>query len=150
MKPTANTEESLLLENQICFPLYAAGNALVRAYRPFLDPLDITYSQYLVMLVLWQHSSVTVKELGQQLRLDSGTLTPVLKRLEGKGLVLRKRSEHDERARVISLTTQGQSLKKQAINIPSDLACKTGFSAAKGKQLKLLCEQLLEILDSAE
>jgi DNA-binding MarR family transcriptional regulator len=150
MKPTMSTEESLLLENQIFFPLYAAGNALVRAYRPFLDPLKITYSQYLVMLVLWQHSSMTVKELGQQLRLDSGTLTPLLKRLEGKGLVLRKRAEHDERARVISLTKQGQSLKKQATNIPSNLACKTGLSAAKGQQLKSLCEQLLEVLDSAE
>ena len=147
MKPTIDTEETLLLENQICFPLYGAANALVRAYRPFLDELNITYSQYLVMLVLWQYSSMTVKELGQKLRLDSGTLTPLLKRLEGKGLVLRKRGEHDERARVISLTTQGQSLKKQAINIPNDLACQTGFSAAKAQQLKLLCEQLLEILD---
>jgi DNA-binding MarR family transcriptional regulator len=142
MKSAIENSNALLLENQICFPLYSAANALIRAYKPFLDQLDLTYSQYLVMLVLWQHSAVTVKELGRQLGLDSGTLTPLLKRLESKGLVLRKRSTKDERARIISLTRQGKSLEQQAANIPSDLFCKTGLTPAQAKQLKVLCQQL--------
>ena len=148
MKSATENSNALLLENQICFPLYSAANALIRAYKPFLDQLDLTYSQYLVMLVLWQHSAVTVKELGQQLGLDSGTLTPLLKRLESKGLVLRKRSTKDERARIISLTRQGKSLEQQAANIPRDLFCKTGLSPAQAKQLKALCQQLQAVLDN--
>ena len=104
---------ALTLENQVCFPLYSAANALVRAYRPFLEPLDLTYLQYMVLMVLWQDSPVTVKELGHQLRLDSGTLTPLLKRLEGKGLVQRRRSSEDERARLISLTEAGTALRRK-------------------------------------
>ena len=148
MKSATENSNALLLENQICFPLYSAANALIRAYKPFLDQLDITYSQYLVMLVLWQHRAVTVKELGQQLGLDSGTLTPLLKRLESKGLVLRKRSTKDERARIISLTRQGKSLEQKAANIPRDLFCKTGLSPAQAKQLKALCQQLQAVLDN--
>ena len=148
MKSATENSTALLLENQICFPLYSAANAMVRAYKPFLDQLDITYSQYLVMLVLWQHRAVTVKELGQQLGLDSGTLTPLLKRLESKGLVLRKRSTKDERARIISLTQEGKSLEQQAANIPRDLFCKTGLSPAQAKQLKALCQQLQAVLDN--
>jgi DNA-binding MarR family transcriptional regulator len=148
MKSATENSNALLLENQICFPLYSAANALIRAYKPFLDQLDLTYSQYLVMLVLWQHRAVTVKELGQQLGLDSGTLTPLLKRLESKGLVLRKRSTKDERARIISLARQGKSLEQQAANIPRDLFCKTGLSPAQAKQLKALCQQLQAVLDN--
>jgi len=148
MKSAIENSNALLLENQICFPLYSAANALIRAYKPFLDQLDLTYSQYLVMLVLWQHSAVTVKELGRQLGLDSGTLTPLLKRLESKGLVLRKRSTKDERARIISLTRQGKSLEQQAANIPGDLFCKTGLTPAQAKQLKVLCQQLQATLDN--
>ena len=148
MKSATENSNALLLENQICFPLYSAANALIIAYKPFLDQLDSTSSQYLVMLVLWQHRAVTVKELGQQLGLDSGTLTPLLKRLESKGLVLRKRSTKDERARIISLTRQGKSLEQQAANIPRDLFCKTGLSPAQAKQLKALCQQLQAVLDN--
>ncbi|MDG2681368.1 MarR family transcriptional regulator, partial [Vibrio parahaemolyticus] len=86
---TLNAEEKLLLENQVCFPLYSAANAVIRAYRPLLDALDLTYSQYLVMMVLWEKDGTSVKELGSQLHLDSGTLTPLLKRLEAKGFVSR-------------------------------------------------------------
>ena len=148
MKTATENSDALRLENQICFPLYSAANALVRAYRPFLDQLNITYPQYLVMLVLWQHPAVTVKELGQQLGLDSGTLTPLLKRLENKGVILRKRSDKDERARIISLTKQGKSMEQQAVNIPRDLFCKTGLSSIQAKQLKTLCEQLLAVLQT--
>lgn len=101
----------LLLDNQLCFALYSASNAIVRAYRPLLEQLDLTYPQYLVMLVLWQQDGVSVKQLGEQLFLDSGTLTPLLKRLDVKGLVRRERSEQDERIRVLTLTEQGKALK---------------------------------------
>jgi DNA-binding MarR family transcriptional regulator len=104
MSPASKNPPQLLLENQICFPLYSAANALVRAYRPLLEDLDLTYLQYVVLMVLWEDSSLNVKELGERLGLDSGTLTPLLKRLEGKGLVDRRRSETDERARIITVT----------------------------------------------
>jgi DNA-binding MarR family transcriptional regulator len=138
----------LLIENQICFPLYSAANAVVRAYRPFLDELGITYLQYIVLMVLWQESSLNVKELGQRLRLDSGTLTPLLKRLEKKGLVERRRSDQDERLRIITITREGLRLKAKSVDIPQKLACTIGLSQAQGQELKKLCEQLLEALDS--
>jgi DNA-binding MarR family transcriptional regulator len=109
---------SLLFDNQICFPLYSAANAVVRAYRPLLKKLDITYLQYMVLMLLWEESKLNVKELGQRLRLDSGTLTPLLKRLEHKGLVTRSRSEVDERVRIISITKRGLALKAKARDIP--------------------------------
>ena len=147
MKSDANNSPQLLFENQICFPLYSAANAVVRAYRPLLDELDITYLQYIVLMVLWQESSLNVKELGQRLNLDSGTLTPLLKRLESKGLVERMRSAQDERVRVITITKEGMGLKAKARDIPHKLACSIGLPAAKAKELKKLCQQLLEALD---
>ena len=106
MKSDPTNNSQLLFDKQICFPLYSAANAMVRAYRPLLAELDITYLQYMVLMVLWQESSLNVRELGQRLTLDSGTLTPLLKRLDSKGLVERKRSIEDERVRVISITKQ--------------------------------------------
>jgi DNA-binding MarR family transcriptional regulator len=138
----------LLFENQTCYPLYSAANALVRAYRPLLDELDITYLQYMVLMLLWQESSLNVKELGQRLRLDSGTLTPLLKRLESKGLVKRKRSEHDERVRIITITRLGMGLKRKARTIPHKLACSIGLPPQQGLELRQLCEQLLTALDN--
>ena len=147
MKSASKDAPQLLIENQICFPLYSAANAVVRAYRPFLDELGITYLQYMVLMVLWQESSLNVKELGQRLRLDSGTLTPLLKRLESKGFVERRRSDLDERARIITITKAGLGLKDKARDIPQKLACTIGLPKAKGQELKKLCEQLLEALD---
>ena len=144
MNAKAQSYPELKFENQVCFPLYSAANAVVRAYRPYLEPLGLTYLQYMALLVLWQSSPLTVKELGQRLHLDSGTLTPLLKRLEGKGLVQRKRSSEDERARLISVTDEGLALRQQAEDIPRQLACSIGLSQAKGRELKRLCEQLLE------
>ena len=92
--------DAIKLENQICFPLYACAKEIVRRYKPFLDELDLTYTQYITMMVLWEEKEMNVKELGKRLYLDSGTLTPVLKRLEQKGLVIRKRNSKDERAKV--------------------------------------------------
>jgi DNA-binding MarR family transcriptional regulator len=110
MKKNAGEYPQLLLANQLCFPLYSASNAVVRAYRPLLDKLDITYLQYIVLMVLWQETQVSVKELGLRLSLDSGTLTPLLKRLECKGLVDRTRCVDDERVRIITITVQGEAL----------------------------------------
>ena len=147
MKPEPTNPAQLTLENQICFPLYSAANAMVRAYRPLLDALDITYLQYIVLMVLWQEPSLNVKELGQRLRLDSGTLTPLLKRLENKGFVTRSRSDQDERVRIITITRAGKALQKKAADIPMQLACTIGLPAAKGRELKKLCQQLLDALD---
>ena len=146
MKSPENDAPQLLLENQLCFPLYSAANAVVRAYRPLLAELDLTYLQYIVLMVLWEETSLNVKELGERLGLDSGTLTPLLKRLESKGLVDRKRSQLDERARIITITPSGLALKAQAMEIPHKLACSIGLPPARGRELRILCEELLAAL----
>ena len=110
--------DAIKLENQICFPLYACAKEIVRRYKPFLDELDLTYTQYITMMVLWEEKEMNVKELGKRLYLDSGTLTPVLKRLEQKGLVIRKRNSKDERVLMINITKEGEALKEQAVEIP--------------------------------
>ena len=146
MPKTSSQDDPLVLDKQICFPLYSAANAVVRAYRPLLAAIDLTYPQYLVMLVLWQHPSLNVTELGQKLRLDSGTLTPLLKRLEAKDLVIRARSSEDERVRIISLTKQGRALKKKAQSVPERFSCEVNMPPEQALQLKSLCQQLLELL----
>ncbi|MGL4836948.1 MAG: MarR family winged helix-turn-helix transcriptional regulator [Shewanella sp.] len=139
----------LCLEQQLCFSLYSAANAMVRAYRPLLDKLDLTYPQYLAMLVLWEAEGISVKTLGDKLLLDSGTLTPLLKRLEAKGLVSRGRSEQDERVRVLTLTEQGLALKSQALEIPHLMRCKVGAEAADLLALKTLCDKALKQLQAS-
>lgn len=138
----------LLLKNQVCFSLYSASNAMIRAYRPLLDELNITYSQYITMMVIWQTDGINVKELGQELHLDSGTLTPLLKRLELKGFITRQRSTEDERIRLVFLTPAGQALKKQAESVPSAIFCKSQLEIAELQQLKASCEKLLKNLQS--
>lgn len=140
------SSDLLLLDNQLCFALYSASNAIVRAYRPLLEQLDLTYPQYLVMLVLWQQDGVSVKQLGEQLFLDSGTLTPLLKRLDVKGLVRRERSEHDERVRILTLTEQGNALKKQAADIPLRMRDQLHISDTQLQVLKTNCEQVQQQL----
>ncbi len=141
--PTDKPPESLRLKNQICFPLYSASNAIIRAYRPYLAEIDLTYLQYIVLMVLWEESSLNVKQLGQRLNLDSGTLTPLLKRLESKGMVARKRSQSDERARIISITNAGKALQQRAETIPEKLLCKVGLNKDQLQQMRELCNQLL-------
>lgn len=114
--------DALKLENQLCFPLYACSRGVIREYKPFLDQLDLTYTQYIAMLVLWEKGTMTVKELGEQLYLDSGTLTPLLKKLEHKGLITRKRSSEDERNLILTLTKAGMNMREQALSIPEELA----------------------------
>ncbi|WP_165313506.1 MarR family winged helix-turn-helix transcriptional regulator [Vibrio ziniensis] len=136
-------EELLLLDNQLCFPLYSAANAVVRAYRPLLDTLDLTYAQYLVMMVLWQTNGINVKILGERLHLDSGTLTPLLKRLESKGIVTRKRGQSDERVRELFLTDEGFALKRKAMSVPNAMLCKLDLELDELISLKTLCEKVI-------
>ncbi|AAO07522.1 TPA: MarR family transcriptional regulator [Vibrio vulnificus] len=142
-----DSEAQLLLENQICFPLYSAANAVIRAYRPLLEALDLTYSQYLVLLVLWQQNGINVKDLGVKLHLDSGTLTPLLKRLEAKGIVERRRGQTDERVRELFLTEAGRALKQQAQQVPQNMLCRIDLSIDELVTLKSLCEKVLEKLN---
>ncbi|MCM3782975.1 MarR family transcriptional regulator [Neobacillus mesonae] len=110
--------EELKLENQLCFAIYACSREITKLYQPFLDKLGVTYSQYLVLMVLWEHKECTVKEIGERLYLDSGTLTPLLKRMQSAGLIHRERSAHDERKVMITLTEQGAKLHDDALHIP--------------------------------
>ena len=113
--------EALKLENQLCFPLYACAREVVKKYKPFLDDIDLTYTQYVTMMVLWEKPSVTSKEIGERLHLDSGTLTPVIKKLAEKGLVTRARSAEDERNLVVTLTDAGLALRDRAACIPGQM-----------------------------
>ena len=119
-------DEALKLKNQICFPLYAAARRVVSMYTPYLKPLGLTYTQYITFMVLWEKGEMGVRELGEHLFLDSGTLTPVLKALEKKGIVNRRRSDKDERSTIISLTDDGRAIKEKAVEIPAKMgACVT-------------------------
>lgn len=142
--------DSLRLDQQLCFPLYATSRAVTSLYRPFLDPLGITYPQYLVLLVLWEKDSLALKEIGEKLFLDSGTLTPLLKKMEEKGLVIRNRSENDERNLVITLTTRGRQMKNQAVCIPQKIFEESGLSAEKAMKLKSDLADLLAKLHSVQ
>jgi DNA-binding MarR family transcriptional regulator len=122
------TGDVLKLDNQLCFAVYAAAHAFNATYKPLLEPLGLTYPQYLVMLVLWQEDGVTVSAIGGRLGLDSGTLTPLLKRLEAAGLVSRLRDAADERQVRITLTGPGRALKAKAKGIPQELLCASGFT----------------------
>ncbi|MES2152423.1 MAG: MarR family transcriptional regulator [Pseudomonadota bacterium] len=124
--PDAPGVNLLALENQFCFALYSAAHAMTRAYKPLLERLGLTYPQYLVMLVLWEHDEVPVKDIGARLFLDSGTLTPLLKRLEAGGLLLRGRDPQDERQVRIALTAQGRALRTRALAIPEQVLCASG------------------------
>jgi DNA-binding MarR family transcriptional regulator len=128
--------EALKLSNQLCFPIYAAANAIQKAYRPHLAPLGLTYPQYLVMLVLWERDGLSLGDIGRRLRLDSGTLTPLLKRLEVAGLVTRRRSDQDERVVLIALTEEGRALKAKAEPIPFRLAEAMHLEPAQALALK--------------
>ncbi|MGN0518944.1 MAG: MarR family winged helix-turn-helix transcriptional regulator [Acutalibacteraceae bacterium] len=135
--------EALKLENQLCFPLYACAREVVKKYKPYLDGLDLTYTQYITLMVLWEHKKITVKQIGDLLRLDSGTLTPVLKKLEEKKLITRKRSKEDERNLIVTLTQQGEEIKSRAVDIPNKLAPCLSLSVEEAQQLYTLLYKLL-------
>ena len=114
--------DSLKLKNQLCFPLYACSKEIIKNYKPFLDKIDLTYTQYIVMMVLWESKVINVKDLGEQLYLDSGTLTPLLKKLESKGYITRNRSDKDERNLMIKVTDKGMNLREEALSVPQDVS----------------------------
>ena len=134
---------ALKLENQLCFPLYACSRETIRLYKPHLDKLDLTYTQYISMMVLWEKKAVTVKELGTALYLDSGTLTPLLKKLEAKGLLTRKRSTEDERNLIVTLTEKGEKLREDALDIPAEMAKCVNLSHEESITLYKLLYKLL-------
>jgi MarR family transcriptional regulator, organic hydroperoxide resistance regulator len=145
----ADTHDAALrLDNQLCFALYSASLAMTKLYKPLLEALDLTYPQYLVMLVLWEQDGASVSALGERLFLDSGTLTPLLKRMEDKGLLRRQRSAQDERRVEVFLTTQGSELKTQAARIPACILAATHCALpdlmALTQQVQTLRNQLAE------
>ncbi len=133
----------LRLENQLCFPLYAASREIIRLYRPHLDALDLTYTQYITMMVLWEEREISVKQLGKRLYLDSGTLTPLLKSLEAKGYVTRTRSRDDERVVVVRLTDAGLALQEQAVAVPEGMKACLRLSPDEAAVLYKLLYKLL-------
>lgn len=138
----------LKLENQVCFPVYALSRHITSLYRPHLEKMGLTYPQYLVMLVLWEHHQVTVKELGKKLWLDSGTLTPLLKRLIENGLVTKNRSGVDERLVDITITEKGKALKEQALLLPYTLIKELETDEEQFLMLKAQIDKLLEVKES--
>ena len=136
--------DPLLLQNQLCFPLYAAAKETVRCYRAYLDPLGLTYTQYIAMMALWKHKKMTISEMGRLLYLDSGTLTPMLKKMEQAGLVMRTRSATDERNVEITLTDAGWELREKAMHVPSGMAQFVNLEPGEVIQLYHLLYKLLD------
>ena len=135
---------ALKLSHQLCFPLYACSREIIKRYKPFLDELDLTYTQYIAMMVLWEQGQLTVKELGAALFLDSGTLTPLLKKLEAKGYITRRRSQADERSLLVGLTAQGLALRDRALSVPVQMARCVRLEPEEVKELYRLLYKLLE------
>ncbi len=140
--------DCLRLENHICFPLYVCSKEVVKRYRPMLEELDITYTQYSTMMALWEKGSSTVNALGDMLYLDSGTLSPLLKSLESKGLIRRDRSKDDERAVIVTVTDKGMELRDRALSVPGRMAACISLPPEKGKQLYDLLYEVIGLLDS--
>ena len=136
--------DCLKLENQLCFPLYVASREVIRKYKPILDELNLTYTQYITMMVLWDKKEVNVKELGKRLFLDSGTLTPLLKTLEAKKYIKRVRSTNDERNLLVTLTSEGESLKEKALEVPKKMGKCINLTEAEALELYKLLYKVIE------
>ena len=139
----ADRYDVLKLENQLCFPLYACAKEIVKAYKPYLDELDLTYTQYITMMVLWEQKELRVKEVGKCLFLESSTLTPLLKRLEEKGYVTRRRSTVDERDLIVAITESGEALKEKAAGIPERLTACVDLAPEKARTLYTLLYEVI-------
>ena len=137
--------DALRLENQLCFPLYACSRETIKLYTPYLDQLGLTYTQYIAMLVLWERKSMTVKALGEELFLDSGTLTPLLKKLEVKGLVSRKRSSADERTLIVTITETGLRMRDDAVTITTQMAKCVKLDSQEAQTLYRLLYKMLRL-----
>ena len=139
--------EPIRLKNQLCFPLYAVSNKIIRNYKPFLDELDLTYTQYIVMMVLWEKENINEKQLGEMVHLKSNTLTPLLKKLQDKGYITIRKNSGDERNLVISLTKKGSELKERAVHVPENLSKTLNISREEAEYLYSI---LYKILDEKE
>ncbi|SCK02071.1 Organic hydroperoxide resistance transcriptional regulator [uncultured Clostridium sp.] len=138
-----NKYEKIKLENQLCFSLYAASREVIKTYKPLLDKYGLTYTQYIAMLVIWEHEKITVKEMGQKLHLDSGTLTPVLKKLLAMELINKYRDKNDDRVVVVEVTEKGREMKNEITEVPEKMYCKFGNNIENAAELKRLLDNLL-------
>lgn len=138
---------NLRLENQLCFPLYVCSKEIVRRYTPYLDPLGLTYTQYITMMALWEYGTMSVTGLGEKISLDSGTLTPLLKKLEDKGYVIRERNKRDERSVQVKITEEGYALREEAKGIPAAMGSCIDISMEDAKELYRLLHKLMDNLD---
>lgn len=136
----------LKLDNQLCFRLYATSREVIKLYKPLLDKYNLTYTQYVTMLVLWEEEKATVKDIGIRLYLDSGTLTPLLKKLENMGLIIRYRDKNDERVVIAELTQKGVELKEKIIEVPHKMMCKINIPKEQGEELAKNLDDLLKVL----
>lgn len=141
-----NKDNCIKLDNQICFSLYAASREIIKLYKPVLDKYNLTYTQYITMLVLWEEEKSTVKGIGKRLHLDSGTLTPLLKKLELMGLITRYRDSNDDRVVIAELTEAGKELKEKIIEVPEQVFCKVDMSIEDASKLKASLDELLYVL----
>ena len=140
--------DAIKIDNQLCFPRYACAKEIVRRYKPFLDEIDLTYTQYIAMMVLWEEKEINVKALGKRLYLDSGTLTPLLKRLEQKNLISRQRDSRDERNLIVRLTTEGERLKEKAVEIPYKMAGCVKLDENDAAVLYRILHEMLQTFES--
>ena len=147
MTDQENKYDCLHLDSQLCFPLYACSKEIIRRYKPMLDELDLTYTQYITMMAMWEHTEMNVKELGKCLFLDSGTLTPVLKKLEAKGYIHRGRSRTDERNLSVTITEEGMRLRERALSVPEQMACCVDLSPEEGAMMHALLHKILNRLN---
>lgn len=136
--------DNIKLENQLCFPLYALSREIIKLYKPFLEKFDLTYTQYIAMLVLWEEEKITFKCLGKKLHLDSGTLTPVLKKLEANNLIKKYRSTEDDRIVIVEITEKGLKLKNEILEVPEKMYCASGLNIEEVKDLKGILDKVLK------
>lgn len=136
----------LRLDNQLCFSLYVCSKEIIRQYKPLLDPYGLTYTGYIILMALWEEDGITIKDLGERLYLDSGTLTPLLKKLESQGYITRSRSKKDERNVYITLTKKGRDFQDEALSIPEKMVCSLGLDMEKGKRLIDELHRLMKLL----
>ncbi|KGK88550.1 MULTISPECIES: MarR family winged helix-turn-helix transcriptional regulator [unclassified Clostridium] len=137
--------DKIKLENQICFPLYALSREIIKLYKPILDKYNLTYTQYITMLVIWEEEKIIFKELGKRLHLDSGTLTPVIKKLESMGLIIKYRSKEDDRVVIVELTEEGRVLKEDILEVPDKMFCKFKGNEETLIMLKKYLDELLNV-----
>lgn len=137
----------LKLENQLCFPIYALSREIIKLYKPLLDKYNLTYTQYITMLVLWEDEKITFKNLGKRLHLDSGTLTPVLKKLESMELIIKYRTKEDDRIVVVELTEKGKLLKENILEVPEEMFCSSGMSESEALEFKDVINKMLKLFN---